>query len=68
MQAITPEQSQEDDGAYAQQHRFVHEHQCMNTELECPAQKETGEGSEINTHPQSQHEEHESVNQTECEP
>jgi hypothetical protein len=43
------EQSQEGDDAYAQQHCFEHEHQCMNTEEEYPAQKETNKENEINT-------------------
>ena len=47
--AITQEQSQEDDGACAQQYRFEHEHQCKNTEEEYPAQRETDEESETNT-------------------
>jgi hypothetical protein len=46
-QATRIEWSQEGDDAYTHQHYFEHEHQCMSTEEECSAQKESGEGNEI---------------------
>jgi hypothetical protein len=55
-QVTMPEQSQEGDDAYAQQHCSEHEDQCTNTEEEYPARKETDKETEINTHRQSHRE------------
>jgi hypothetical protein len=45
-----------------------HEHQCTNTEEDCPTQKEIDEKNEINTLRQCQHERYEWKSQNECEP
>jgi hypothetical protein len=55
-QATRLERSQEGDNAYAQQHRFEHEHWCTSTEEECPAQKESDKESVISILRQSRHE------------
>jgi hypothetical protein len=45
MLGVMHEQSQEDDGAYAQQHHSEREHDYNNTEEGCPAQEKEMEST-----------------------